>query len=303
MNGERFRIGLDEAGYGPRLGPLVVGCTRFRGERAAIRRCFSRQSRALPKVQDSKKLYSGNLAPLETVALAARTVSTGRRPETLGQFLGGRPEGLIDHPWYGTLDLPLPLSADPADIAAASDLLRKRLERNDVTLEVAEARPVLEGEINRQLLGHDNKAHVELTVLEDLLDAHIPAGECGKVLCDRLGGRKMYADWLLGLLPFWQVEVLEEVQKRSAYTLHQGALALDFRFLVDGEDKATEIALASCLAKYVREVMMTLFNRFWQRRRAIGPTAGYWQDAGRWLDAMAGDDEFERHRERLIRQR
>lgn len=303
MSGQ-FRLGLDEAGYGPRLGPLVVGCVRIRGTRAGIREVFARQSRVLPKVQDSKKLYAGTLAPLETVALAARSVVMGKRPRTLAEFLGRVPDRLSEHPWYGRLELPLPLAAEPGRVDGAADLLRRRLERHGAVLDMCEARPMLEGEFNERLLISGNKAHVELGVLEALLHDHLPAGESGEVLCDRLGGRKMYGDWLLGQLPFWQIEVEEERQRRSAYTARQGETELRFRFLVEGEDHEVEIALASCLAKYVREVMMALFNRYWgKRRNHITPTAGYWQDAGRWLEAMAGDAAFEASKDRLIRRR
>ena len=47
-------------------------------------------------------------------------------------------------------------------------------------------------------------------------------------------------------------------------------------------------ALASMTAKYVRELHMRLFNEWWQiHNPGLRPTAGYYQDARRFL----GDTE------------
>lgn len=44
------------------------------------------------------------------------------------------------------------------------------------------------------------------------------------------------------------------------------------------------VALASMIAKYVRELAMHRFNRYWSKRMPeLKPTAGYTLDARRWL--------------------
>jgi hypothetical protein len=41
-------------------------------------------------------------------------------------------------------------------------------------------------------------------------------------------------------------------------------------------------------AKYVRELFMLSFNRYWQRRKAgLDPTAGYGKDAWRFVREVA----------------
>ena len=47
------------------------------------------------------------------------------------------------------------------------------------------------------------------------------------------------------------------------------------------------VAVASMVSKYVREVCMVQFNRWWaQRVPGIKPTAGYPVDAGRFMEAI-----------------
>jgi hypothetical protein len=45
------------------------------------------------------------------------------------------------------------------------------------------------------------------------------------------------------------------------------------------------VALASMASKYLREVVMEVFNRFWRKQVAdLAPTAGYPGDAQRFYD-------------------
>ena len=48
------------------------------------------------------------------------------------------------------------------------------------------------------------------------------------------------------------------------------------------------VALASMLAKYLRELAMEQFNRFWQQRAPqVKPTKGYPQDARRFRQEVS----------------
>jgi hypothetical protein len=55
-------------------------------------------------------------------------------------------------------------------------------------------------------------------------------------------------------------------------------------FAQSAEDAHFPVALASMLAKYVRELMMIRFNRYFQSLAPdLKPTAGYVQDGRRFL--------------------
>jgi hypothetical protein len=58
-------------------------------------------------------------------------------------------------------------------------------------------------------------------------------------------------------------------------------------FLVDAEDRQLPVALASMLSKYLRELLMDLFNRFWLLHvPQVRPTAGYYEDGRRFYEEI-----------------
>ena len=64
-------------------------------------------------------------------------------------------------------------------------------------------------------------------------------------------------------------------------------ITVTFKPRADGENVC--VALASMLAKYVREVCMRQFNEFWAKHvPGIKPTAGYPVDAKRFYSEIQG---------------
>ncbi len=71
--------------------------------------------------------------------------------------------------------------------------------------------------------------------------------------------------------------------------------SIHVQFRPEAEEAHLPVALASMTAKLVRELVMGRFNRYWSGRMPeLKPTAGYVQDARRWLEDLEGvlcDDE------------
>ena len=291
VSAERFQIGLDEAGYGPLLGPLTTGVVRVDGPAGALKAALGRRLKGMPRIDDSKRLFSGpqGFARLERTALAAVTAVRGATPRTVAEFFESPPVGLADHDWYGSLDAPLPRSADPKDVSAAASAVVRGLGAQGAVLAVAAAEAKLEADYNARCvrLGNKGAAHLEHmgdAMLRGLRDR--PAGP-GRVDCDRLGGRKDYSAFLAGLFPFRPFDTMVESDERSRYEVRPESGLLAVSFLVGGETASPAIALASCLAKYARELLMEAFNAHFARRcPGLLPTAGYWEDGLRFLNDL-----------------
>ncbi|MEX0586448.1 MAG: DnaJ C-terminal domain-containing protein, partial [Pirellulales bacterium] len=81
-------------------------------------------------------------------------------------------------------------------------------------------------------------------------------------------------------------EIVRQGQAESRYRWGPPARRVGVRFCVGGEAHLPA-ALASMVAKYLRELIMRAFNAFWSTHvPGIRPTAGYFNDARRFKDEI-----------------
>lgn len=301
--------GIDEAGYGPMLGPLCVGLAVFRvqgwspGEPApdlwarlspAVVRTPKEAARGGVAVGDSKKLKLANssvtrhpLTHLERGVLAMLGARDGDPAMTDQGLLERVGAHLGSGPWYAgePTDLPCGGSADLLRIDAAR--VRGAMHRAGVELLDLRVLAVEEPEFNRMLSEHRSKAAVVgAGLMSHLRTAASLAGDgsCLRVVADRQSGRTHYGN-LLGQV-FGSVVAEEESSRASRYKVdgRHGVILHS-----EAEDAHLPVALASMAAKLVRELAMARFNRYWSARvPELKPTAGYVQDARRWLGDVRG---------------
>ncbi len=316
LPGEIAVGGIDEAGLGPTLGPLVFGATLFTGPAPALRdlratlagtvdRAFDPSGGRLG-VDDSKRLYTArqSLVPLELPALALLRPQQAELPATLEALLDDVTPAVELPEWYRATE-PLTIAIDESTVRAWRRRLASTLAAAGVAAAVARAEPLFEAELNAGFARGRNKAELVLDRVGPLLRRLVAAAADRDVVLavDRLGGRRYYGDFLRHLFPLRPLRTLDESPDCSRYRIDDGARRIEISFEVGGDQRHLAVAWASLCAKYLRERFMARFNRwFGARKPGLAPTAGYPEDARRWL-AEADDVLSAAERDALVRER
>ncbi len=301
--------GIDEAGLGPLLGPLTLGYAAMRlpPEKINLWEALEAVVSRDPKlgedhivVADSKRVFARNPRGekrLETTALAFLGARPGGAPSSGTELLRSMPRSLrpraqdiLESPWYGEIGFALPLWVDAGRMELRRELLHRELKSCGIAVVAAGVRVVPARELNRSFARTANKSlsvwEIVAAILRHLWDEF--SLEPLHIIVDRQGGRFRYGRLLASCFPKARIVVGFESPAQSEYQVRLEAQGerrqMRLTFAEKAEDRAFTVALASCFAKYARELGMTAFNDFFTGLLAgLKPTAGYTTDGRRWL--------------------
>ncbi len=300
--------GIDEAGYGPLLGPLCVACSHWSIEgasdplappnlwktlsRAVCRTGKDRRGRIA--INDSKKLKGNGengIHPMRTIergVLAALSLQSNvdelKTDSDLFTRVGASDPSTIA-PWYCE-STALPWACDAPQIQIACAMLRRAAIDASVAGHGMICQTIDADEINEAARQGMVKTSVPWTLLIQQvtqLRARWPDAAI-RVVADRQSGRMRYLDDLLRAFPNDRLKVIQEDLRESVYQIDSAKASMVISFTVGGELDHLPIALASMTAKYVRELWMDRMNRWFAARVTnLAPTAGYVKDGRRFV--------------------
>jgi ribonuclease HII len=284
-------VGIDEAGYGPNLGPLVMTAVVAEGRAPdlwadlAATVCRAGEPGDRLWVDDSKRVYANRKGRdrLDLACLTAVAALGRGRPATLG--------GLLEAVGAGTLDeveLTHWIESDPSIAVNGSEADPFACEH----WRIVEIRSAVVGpaRFNAELDATGSKAMVHFRAFARLLEYvwgligdEVPA----MVLSDKHGGRHYYAGALSDAFPDTWLDRGPEGPDHSHYTLRAGPRRLDLHLKPRADGGDGLVALASLVSKAIRELWMDAFNAHWTARMPdLKPTAGYPGDAARFRTAI-----------------
>jgi hypothetical protein len=300
---KKLIIGVDEAGYGPNLGPLLIGGSAWLVPESLDEQRFSQSlaHRFRPSswfadcqhvpLGDSKRLYQAGsgLATLE-IGLLSLLASLDKTPKNLAQLMrqmGASPDQskldqlsqstevartgrLCPAPipaWYENLaDYPVPSQANLLpEIHRLNDLAMLQLQSTGTQLLSVQATAIDEAAFNLQLDRFGSKGLLLSLATLQLVERLIEAAPADCAI-EVFCDRQGGRKNYLPILAQWQPDRWFQELRVSARRCSYRTVDSLRSILVHftvSGDSFAPTALASMAAKYLRERLMESFNRYW----------------------------------------
>ena len=271
--GATLRVGVDENGLGPRLGPLVVtaASAHVEDDRAPGNGALARAvSEGL--LGDSKGLVSYRNNALGEAWARVLVTRNGLVPGTPNAVL----EALLhdDRAWLRALCPELHsvqcwghedevFSANEALLARVADAA-SYLENAGVQLLTPRVVVRCTARLNEALAQGLSRFDVDLHAMEELVAECMKRASRVEAVCGKVGGRDRYLD-VFRVLPAGEVVFFSEGRAESVYRFGDRA---HVSFIRDADGTDALVGLASLVGKWVRDLLM---DRIVRHHRKLVP--------------------------------
>ena len=262
-------------------------------------------------ITDSKMLYTaGKIKPLEETVLTILSLLqkfTDNEKLNLNDFLQFTAnekniEKLSIYPWYELLKTKLPKQANFDKCLMRSERLRKIFKAKKSGLVFAQTQFVEVSEFNQLIDKFQNKSYALWSIILRLLDEIIEKFSPLRIVIDKQGGRDFYLELLQSSFKDFEIEAEcegktikseqisdkpDKTVKISGYSLSRKGKEVKIAFVSKADEFSLPVALASCFAKYTRELLIDELNEYFvQKYPTIKPTKGYFKDGKRFLSEL-----------------
>ncbi|MEO0257982.1 MAG: hypothetical protein ABIM31_02655 [candidate division WOR-3 bacterium] len=273
FDSKNFNIcGIDENGYGPLLGPLVVTGVSMEVTGADPFSASEIQGYKFPlPLKDSKEIFRRSTASYklgESVALSLLNILFGS-PRSLTQLLSAISVEAIELKEYGIDDVEL-----PAFGGYPNENLIRYLSVSSLRVMGVKSKIVMADLFNKLVTETDNKSLVDFICFLELVQSF----NCDTYLLGKIGGLIHYNKVFqhFGI----HCEIVKETFTISSYKINENRL---LHFILNGDRRYLPIMFAGIIGKYLRELIMLGLSRALGYQDLIPFASGYHHDERTFL--------------------
>ncbi len=255
---EETIAGIDENGYGPLIGPLIITGIQIQAPFDSI---YSLRREILgfnAIIEDSKKIFKRNLKSYKKGEEIARYLIklAGKTGDDFFSLI----KSISTYEPHNLINFKLPVWEKDLD---EKGQLLPEIKIKDIYVEIIDA-----PEFNSLIKRFDNKAFVDFLGFKRVREK-LPS----KIyFMGKIGGTKFYRNFFF--VGGEDVKVIEEKHHISYYKIGERELY----FLLNGDEEYLPIMLAGILGKYIRELFMKSISELFGFKDSIPFASGYRHD-------------------------